>query len=173
MHHAHASPPATVPARFHGRVPAGAWPLLPFLLSEPELVCRHAVIALPAEKRHVRTVRRFVLAHLNRWGVAAEDQDRIELIVGELAGNSACHGRSEMTVYLSLSGRDVCIDVLDTGQPTWPRPHFTRPRDERGRGLGIVGQLADWTHTRHQRHGWRARAGLRVTLPVCAIALPQ
>ncbi|MGG7575858.1 ATP-binding protein [Streptomyces sirii] len=131
------------------------------------------MITLPAEKSQVRTVRRFVLAHLNRWGVAEEDQDRIELIVGELAGNSARHGRADMTVHLSLGGRDVCVDVHDTGPPTRSCPHSTRPRDERGRGLGIVGHLADWTHwtdTRHQRHGWRARAGLRVVLPVCAAA---
>jgi anti-sigma regulatory factor (Ser/Thr protein kinase) len=128
------------------------------------------VIALPAEESHVRTVRRFVLAHVNRWGVAEEDRDRIELIVGELAGNSARHGGAEMTVHLSLAGRDVCIDVLDTGRPPRPRRHSTGPRDECGRGLGIVSALADWTDTRHPRHGWRARAGLRVALPVCAAA---
>lgn len=168
MHHAHASPSATVPARSQGGVPAGASALLALPLPEP--ACRHAVIALPAERSRVRTVRRFVLAHLNRWGVAEEDRDRIELIVGELAGNSACHGRSEMTVHLSLVGRDVCVDVLDSGQPARPRPHSTRSRDERGRGLGIVGQLADWTHTRHQQHGRRARAGLRVAVSLCAAA---
>ncbi|MEV5485617.1 MULTISPECIES: ATP-binding protein [Streptomyces] len=157
-----------VSARSQACVPAGPSALPPPGLPEP--ACRHAVIALPAEKRHVRTVRRFVLAHLNRWGVAEEDRDRIALIVGELAANSACHGRSEMTVHLSLAGRDVCIDVLDTGQPPGLRPRSTRPRDECGRGLGIVSVLADWTETRHPRHGWRARAGLRVALPACAAA---
>ncbi|MEU9117171.1 ATP-binding protein [Streptomyces sp. NPDC048483] len=160
MHHAPASPSATVPARSQGRVPARASALPPLPLPGP--ACRHAVIALPAEKRYVRTVRRFVLAQLNRWGVAEEDRDRIELIVGELAGNSARHGRAEMTVHLSLAGRNVCIDVLDTGRPTPPRPHSTTPRDECGRGLGIVSVLADWTDMRHPRHGWRARAGFRV-----------
>ncbi|MFG3118022.1 ATP-binding protein [Streptomyces sp. NPDC048197] len=127
------------------------------------------MIALPAKERHVRTARRFILTQLTRWGVTEEDRCRIELIVGELAGNSAHHGRAEMTVHLTLTGQDLRIDVLDTGQPPPSRPQ-PRPRDECGRGLGIVSHLADWTDTRHLRHGRHARAGLRVALAVGAAA---
>ncbi|WP_407285434.1 hypothetical protein [Streptomyces sp. BP-8] len=47
------------------------------------------MIALPAEKSHVRTVRRFVLAHLNRWGVTEEDRDRIDAGVWRAGGERA------------------------------------------------------------------------------------
>ncbi|WP_159394958.1 ATP-binding protein [Streptomyces sp. 2323.1] len=100
----------------------------------------------------------------------APKSNRIELIVGELAGDSARHGRAETTVHLTLTDHDLRIDVLDTGRPIHPRPRPTRPRDECGRGLGIVSHLADWTDIRHLPHGRHARAGLRVALDVCTAA---
>jgi len=84
MHHAHASPSATVPPGPQGRAPAGTSTPAPLLLPEPG--CRHAVIALPAKKSHVRTVRRFVLAHLNRWGVTKEDRTTSTPAGGGLGG---------------------------------------------------------------------------------------
>jgi len=169
MHHVAASPSPTVPPGLQGGSPAAeASAMSPLLLPDPAR--RHAMIALPSAKRHVRTARHFILTQLTRWGVTEEDRHRIELIVGELAGNSARHGRAEMTVHLTLTDQDLRIDVLDTGQPIHPRPRPTRPRDECGRGLGIVSHLADWTDTRHLRHGRHARAGLRVALEVCTAA---
>ncbi|MGO4421365.1 ATP-binding protein [Streptomyces sp. MCAF7] len=73
---------------------------------------RHGVIALPAEERWVRTARRFAVSLLARWGVAPEDQDSVLLIVGELAGNAAQHGRADMIVSLTFEGRAVCIEGL-------------------------------------------------------------
>ncbi len=87
MHHAHARPSATVPPGPQGRAPAGTSTPAPLLLPEPG--CRHVVIALPAEKSHVRTVRRFALAHLNRWGVTEEDRDRIDAGVWRAGGRRA------------------------------------------------------------------------------------
>ncbi|OMI33060.1 ATP-binding protein [Streptomyces sparsogenes] len=44
--------------------------------------------------------------------VAPEDQDSVLLVVGELAGNAAQHGRADMIVSLTFEGRAVCIEGL-------------------------------------------------------------
>ncbi|MET8566112.1 ATP-binding protein [Streptomyces flaveolus] len=91
----------------------------------------------------VRTARRFAVSLLARWGVAPGDQDSVLLIVGELAGNAAQHGRADMIVSLTFEGRAVCIEVADSGASA-SVPHSRRPDadDEHGRGVGIVGQWA-------------------------------
>lgn len=124
---------------------------------------RHGVIALPAEERWVRTARRFAVSLLARWDVTPEDQDSVLLIVGELAGNAAQHGRADMIVSLTFEGRAVCIEVADSGASA-SLPHSRRPdaHDEHGRGVGIVEYLADWTETREERDRRTDRAGLRV-----------
>jgi anti-sigma regulatory factor (Ser/Thr protein kinase) len=123
-----------------------------------EAASHRAVIALLAEERQVRMVRRFASAHLSCWGLTEQDRDCVVLIVGELAGNAARHGGTDMTVSLSLTDRDLCIDVVDTGPSDRPsRAHCSEAEDEHGRGLGIVDHLAS-----AERDGWRSRAGLRV-----------
>ncbi|MEU2421234.1 ATP-binding protein [Streptomyces sp. NPDC007851] len=123
------------------------------------------MIALPAEECWVRTARRFAVSLLARWDVAPEDRDSVLLIVGELAGNAAQHGRPDMIVSLGFEGRAVCIEVADSGAST-SVPHSRRPdaHDEHGRGVGIVEYLADWTETREERDRRRDRAGLRVAI---------
>ncbi|MFF3941106.1 ATP-binding protein [Streptomyces phaeofaciens] len=120
---------------------------------------RHGVITLPAEARQVCTVRRFAAALLARWGVAGDDLDSVLLIVGELAGNAAQHGRADMTVSLTLEERSVCVEVVDSGtRPAAAHPRCGSPCDERGRGLDIVDHLADRTETREERDSRRVRA---------------
>ncbi|TQK51732.1 anti-sigma regulatory factor (Ser/Thr protein kinase) [Streptomyces sp. SLBN-118] len=134
-----------------------------------EVTSHRALIALRAEARQVRAVRRFASAHLSRWGVTEDDQESVVLIVGELAGNAVQHGGADMTVSLSLTDRDLCIDVVDTGLPDHlPVPYGGGEGGEHGRGLGIVGHLANWTDFRAERGGWRSRAGLRVAPAVLA-----
>lgn len=124
---------------------------------------RHGMIALPAEERWVHTARHFAASLLARWDVVPEDQDSVLLIVGELAGNAAQHGRADMIVSLTFEGRAVRIEVADSGA-TAPSPHLrcTSAHDEHGRGVGIVELLADWTETLEERHRRRDRAGVRV-----------
>ncbi|GAB7110069.1 hypothetical protein JCM4814A_83840 [Streptomyces phaeofaciens JCM 4814] len=135
-------------------------PSAPFVSGMP----RHGVITLPAEARQVCTVRRFAAALLARWGVAGDDLDSVLLIIGELAGNAAQHGRADMTVSLTLEEGSVCVEVVDSGtRPAVTHPRCGSPCDERGRGLDIVGQLADWTETREGREGRQVRAVRRLT----------
>ncbi|MDH2392675.1 ATP-binding protein [Streptomyces sp. HNM0663] len=128
---------------------------------------RRVVITLPAEDRRVRTVRRFTAAHLSRWGLSEPDRDSVVLVIGELAGNAARHGGTDMTVSLTLTGREICVDVVDTGASDCCRAHGDA-EDEHGRGLGIVDHLASWAQFGPEGDGWRSRAGLRVTSAVGA-----
>ncbi|WP_405864594.1 MULTISPECIES: ATP-binding protein [unclassified Streptomyces] len=137
-----------------GSVSAPTWP------PPPRPPDHSAVIALPADASRVRTARRFVTAHLIHWQVAQAEQDRAELIVSELAGNAARHGRTDMTIRISLVDRDLRIDVTDSGSPASSRSLLPAPSDEAGRGLRLVGLLADWTAIRPHMQGWRACAGL-------------
>ncbi|MFF4353581.1 ATP-binding protein [Streptomyces sp. NPDC001530] len=121
------------------------------------------MIALPSEERWVCTARHFAASLLARWDVAPEDQDSVLLIVGELAGNAAVHGRADMTVSLTFEGWAVCIEVADSGASApSPAPRCAGPCDEHGRGMGIIELLADWTETLEEPDRRRDRAGLRV-----------
>ncbi|MCP3820664.1 ATP-binding protein [Streptomyces sp. A3M-1-3] len=106
----------------------------------------YSVIAAPACERHVSTVRRHAAACLHAWCLAKDDQHCSLLIVGELAGNAAVHGRDTMTLGLALAAADrtLCIQVTDYGGP--PRATLRASLDdldeEFGRGLGIVCSLA-------------------------------
>ncbi|RRR70985.1 ATP-binding protein [Streptomyces sp. RP5T] len=123
----------------------------------------HGMIALPAEERWVHAARHFAACLLAGWDVVPEDQDSVLLIVGELAGNAAQHGRADMVVSLAFEGRAVRIEVADSGA-TAPSPHprCSGAHDEHGRGVGIVELLTDWTETLEERDHRRDRAGLRV-----------
>ncbi|MFJ3307335.1 ATP-binding protein [Streptomyces sp. NPDC086549] len=126
-------------------------------------VYRHGVIAVPAQERWVGTARHFAASLLARWGVVSEDQDSVLLIVGELAGNAAQHGRADMIVSLTFEGQAVCVEVADSGaRAPSPHPRCTDGSDEHGRGVGIVELLADWTETLEEPERRRDRAGLRV-----------
>ncbi|MFI7298829.1 ATP-binding protein [Streptomyces sp. NPDC050121] len=126
-------------------------------------VHRFGVIAVPAEERWVHTARRFAASLPARWDVVPEDQDSVLLIVGELAGNAARHGRAGMIVSLTFEGRAVRVEGAHSGATApSPRPRCAGADDERGRGVGIVELLADWTETLEERHRRRGRAGVCV-----------
>ncbi|WP_108990052.1 ATP-binding protein [Streptomyces coelicoflavus] len=112
-----------------------------------------AVVDMRAREQGVRAARRFTAAVLARWGVHGEHGEAAVLIVSELATNAVRHGRSDLTVALALAGDTLRIDVTDHGAPSAP-PRPPAP-GECGRGLDIVGCLADRTET--VRHPWGRR----------------
>lgn len=125
------------------------------------LCSQRAAVALPAHERHVVTARRFAAAVLADWAVVGDDRALAVLIVSELATNAVLHGRSDMIVNISLTGRILQIDVTDRGRPATQRQESgARTSDECGRGLGIVDCLADRTETHRGPQGWRIRAVL-------------
>ncbi|MFG2631927.1 ATP-binding protein [Streptomyces sp. NPDC048473] len=122
---------------------------------------RRAMVALPAEESRVAEARRFASLLLSRWGVAEEDRFSAVLIIGELAGNAAQHGRADMTVTLTLIRRTLCIEVVDSGlRVERICPHSADPEDERGRGLGMVDQVAERTEIVQEQNCRRALAVL-------------
>ncbi|MFE2448941.1 ATP-binding protein [Streptomyces sp. NPDC021218] len=125
-----------------------------------------ALLAVPAQRAWVRTARRFASTLLVYWGLSADERDTAVLIVGELAANAAQHGRTEMTLGLTL-GRDMLyITVTDRGDSRSPKqPGAGHDPDEHGRGMHIVEVLAARVETLHDERGQQVRADLGIAFP--------
>jgi anti-sigma regulatory factor (Ser/Thr protein kinase) len=88
----------------------------------------------------VAAARRFVAGAL-----AAEPsgvRERAELIVSELATNAVRHARSGFSVGVEESAGAVRVEVTDAGVGE-PRTRAPEPLEPSGRGLVIVGAMAD------------------------------
>ncbi|WP_331773345.1 ATP-binding protein (plasmid) [Embleya sp. NBC_00888] len=127
----------------------------------PAAPCRCAAAALPARECRVSEARHFARALLALWGVAGDDLDSAVLVVGELAGNAARHGRADMTLTLTLTDRVLGIEVTDCGKPD-ERLHPPRADDEHGRGLAIVEHLVENLDTREEPRRRTTHATLRL-----------
>ncbi|MYS82109.1 ATP-binding protein [Embleya scabrispora] len=133
----------------------------PTIAQPPRARCRCAAAALPAQECRVPGARRFARALLAFWGVAGDDLDSAVLVVGELAGNAARHGRADMTLVLALTDWVLRIEVTDHGEPD-ERPHPPCADDEHGRGLAIVEHLAESLETREDPRRRTTHATLRL-----------
>ncbi|MFJ6120349.1 ATP-binding protein [Streptomyces sp. NPDC092129] len=101
-----------------------------------------ATMALPTQPTLVKSLRRFTNDVLCLWQIGNEKREAAVLIVDELAINAVQHGRTDMTLLLTLDGAVLRIAVADTG-PRVPHPDADLDPDEHGRGVGIVKHLAD------------------------------
>ncbi|MFG2534879.1 ATP-binding protein [Streptomyces sp. NPDC048511] len=105
---------------------------------------RQFAVLLSPTRRGARLARLLAAAHLGDWGLPTEPAVNI---VAELAANAAVHGR--------VSGRDfrlglvvhrdtlLRIEVTDTRGERLPVAEVPPEGAESGRGLLIVGALAD------------------------------
>jgi anti-sigma regulatory factor (Ser/Thr protein kinase) len=86
--------------------------------------------------------RRFTTTVVARWKVGGELLEDAELVVSELAGNAATHGRCDLTVRLCLDAKGLLhITVIDRGdEPESAAPPLAD--DEHGRGMHMVQALA-------------------------------
>lgn len=96
------------------------------------------------ERRSVRAVRDFVREALADWGFGAVRADDVVLCVSELATNALVHGVPpgrgyRVRLWLRDEGQ-VRVEVHDSGDGV---PAVREPDGESGRGLVIVGALAD------------------------------
>jgi anti-sigma regulatory factor (Ser/Thr protein kinase) len=114
----------------------------------PQPCLRQAVLTLPAQEAHVRTVRHFAAELLQAWGVHEDERDSAILIVDELTANAARYGHQTMTLLLALVPHSLHIVVTDAGTSVERAP-LDIADDEHGRGAGIVEFLAEWTEV-HQ-----------------------
>ncbi|MFE2055639.1 ATP-binding protein [Streptomyces sp. NPDC059446] len=96
------------------------------------------------ERRSVPLVRQFVREALFDWACEA-DLDDVLLCVSELATNALVHGVPPgrgFRVRLTC-GSVLRIEVHDSGDGHVREPVDPGPLDEHGRGLALVGALAD------------------------------
>ncbi|MFG1672415.1 ATP-binding protein [Streptomyces sp. Y7] len=122
-----------------------------------------AALAVPAEACRVASVRAWASTRMDTWAIGVDVKDAALLVIAELAANAVRHGRSELSVLLSLDRAVLRIEVADSGAPRSPAvPQFELDEDEHGWGLGIVETLSDEVRTDRGEAGWRIRAWLRL-----------
>jgi len=103
----------------------------------------------------VRAAREYVIATLQRWGVAERRED-IAIVISELLTNALCHAvpppghtrpRRPVRIGLLQPGPCVLCAVTDPSKAA-PIPQGLSPIAETGRGLHIVCALSDrWGYT--------------------------
>ncbi|MBX7555226.1 SpoIIE family protein phosphatase [Streptomyces sp. tea 10] len=105
---------------------------------------------LPADPSVVATARRRAARQLSVWGLR-DAADSTELIVSELVTNAIRHAHPPIQLRLIHDTALIC-EVSDASSTT---PHLRRARalDEGGRGLFLVGQVAERWGTRHTPTG--------------------
>ncbi|MEU1415214.1 ATP-binding protein [Streptomyces sp. NPDC005731] len=125
---------------------------------------RAAVVALPAEPASVSVARHWTTDLLTRWGVSADALDTAALVISELAANTVRYGHAEMTIRLLQQEDWLYMCVTDSGAPLAAQ-RLVIPQElvEHGRGLAIVGALAETIEVTREPDGWRVGAVLRVT----------
>jgi hypothetical protein len=125
-----------------------------------------ARVDLPAEPASVGQARRFVRGVLADWKLESL-VDTVTLLTSELATNAVLHARTGFAVVVSLSGREVRVDVLD-GSAVTPRSRQPSLTAATGRGVNMVAALADhWGPTpQTQLHGFAK--GVYFTVPIAS-----
>ncbi|MEV6731946.1 MULTISPECIES: ATP-binding protein [unclassified Streptomyces] len=116
----------------------------------------------PRARVSARAVRQFVGDTLAGWGVS-ERRDDIRLCASELAANAVLHGAPpgrEFSVRLTREQEGLWIEVRDSG-PGRPALRHPGSEAEGGRGLWLVGALADELEVREEVVGKTVRAGFR------------
>ncbi|SEG69604.1 Serine phosphatase RsbU, regulator of sigma subunit [Actinacidiphila yanglinensis] len=111
---------------------------------------RVAMWELPARPEDVATARAALMARMEAWGLA-EHAFAMELVVSELLTNAVRHGSPPVTLRLIRDHALIC-EVSD-GSSTSPHARRAQPWDEGGRGLFLVGQVADRWGTRYTPSG--------------------
>ncbi|MFD5813365.1 ATP-binding protein [Streptomyces sp. NPDC127038] len=93
-------------------------------------------------------------------GDEPETVDAVVLTVSELLTNAHIHARSDARLVLTWDGDCLHVSVHDD-DPTLPLRREPEPGAVSGRGVGIVGMLADEWGTKCQRHGKTVTACFR------------
>ncbi|MFI8103648.1 ATP-binding protein [Streptomyces sp. NPDC086023] len=100
--------------------------------------------------RGARLARRLAASQLDAWGIpyGGAESEAAVAVVAELAANAATHGRVQgrgFRLRMAVDGPRLRIEVTDTRGEVLPvpAPGPGRPYEEGGRGLLIVGALAE------------------------------
>ena len=95
----------------------------------------------PAVPESVSAARRFTRAALSRHGIDADIIDTAALLVSELATNAIVHGTSTIQLCVRVDD-EIRVEVRDVSDEC-PVVESGQLERESGRGLAIVGSLAD------------------------------
>jgi anti-sigma regulatory factor (Ser/Thr protein kinase) len=120
----------------------------------------------PTRPAQAAELRHLVAAQLAMWGMTDTDHDAVLLVTGELLANAVQHGRSSMTLTLTLHPQLLHVSVADHGPARHPGDvgagRASDP-DEHGRGLAIVSALAAWVEVVHEDTGRLVWAAIGLT----------
>ncbi|MFE6855900.1 ATP-binding SpoIIE family protein phosphatase, partial [Streptomyces sp. NPDC057674] len=152
LSHPGRSPEETCRAVLRGMLPADSADDIALLVARTRAVPgdRIAEWNVPPDPSAVSASRAAATAQLRRWGL----DDLVlgtELILSELVTNAIRHGGSPIGVRL-VYGRTLICQVAD-GSNTSPRVRLAADTDEGGRGLFLVGQIAQRWGTRYTEAG--------------------
>ncbi len=112
-----------------------------------------ARLELPATPAAASVARLFVRCLCEEWGLGGV-ADVAELLSSELVTNAVVHARSAIELEVVRSRQNLRVDVRDVGGTSIDlaaQPHS--PEAEGGRGLAIVGSLADHWGVEETGHG--------------------
>ncbi|NUP21632.1 MAG: ATP-binding protein [Streptomyces sp.] len=104
---------------------------------------RNFSVQLSPTPRGARLARLLATEQLRSWDLPL---DPAAHVVAELASNAVKHGRipgRDFLLLLYVVGDTVRIEVTDTRADRLPHPEQPAPDAESGRGLTIIGALAD------------------------------
>jgi anti-sigma regulatory factor (Ser/Thr protein kinase) len=137
------------------RSPAGA----------PTSVVDDLHASLPADRSSLSQVRSLLAGFLEGSDVGDEASYNAQLVMHELVANAIEHGsneRDKIEVLVQLLRNRLCIVVYDNARKSRV-PVALTPDEHRdhGRGLQVVGQLADWSE-----QIVRGRREVRAELPL-------
>ncbi|MCP3801089.1 ATP-binding protein [Allokutzneria sp. A3M-2-11 16] len=110
------------------------------------------VVALQRDPGSCAAVRALVTNVLGRWGMPEDLVRDAVLVANELVANAVEHGAGPVWFGLSRTGTGIRMETGDNGADL-PRLRSTGPRDERHRGLVIVGALSTGWGTEHRADG--------------------
>ncbi|MEU2603858.1 ATP-binding protein [Streptomyces albus] len=125
---------------------------------------------LPAHTSSVARARAQLRSRLDRWGFPEELGHTAQLVISEFVTNAVLHTDTvRIGCLIQLNGKRLRIEVTDEGsQRCGPQPRSATPDEVNGRGLQLVGALAQrWgvsvRDTRCGRTVW-AELGLGATV---------
>ncbi|MEV7996501.1 ATP-binding protein [Streptomyces sp. NPDC086077] len=111
--------------------------------AELDTPVRNFSVQLSSTPRGARLARLLAVEQLRSWGVPLDPGRQI---VAELAVNAATHGKvrgRDFRLTLYVVGDILRVEVTDTRSERLPQPEVPAPDAESGRGLLLVGALAD------------------------------
>ena len=103
-------------------------------------------LELPAEPAAAGLARRAVIGFLTDRGLV-DVVDDSELLVSELVTNAVQHARAPLGLRLTWTADVVRVEIRDGSPGALPLPRETGEAELDGRGMTVVGRLAD-------RWGW-------------------